>query len=157
VFNGMSGVHHREPGLALAALTDDRLVPTLIADLVHVHPLAIQLVVRAARRVALVSDAVAPGAGTSGGLVIAERDGAVYLSDGTLAGSLLTMHTAFVNVVRLGVPIAHAAAMAATVPCDLIGASDRGRLEPETVADIVAVDPVSLAIRAVWVAGIRVV
>src|SRR3954451_11947792 len=60
-FNGMAPLHHRQPGLVGAALTDERVTVSLITDLVHVHPAAISLVFRAKRapRVALVTDAVA--------------------------------------------------------------------------------------------------
>ena len=60
-FNAMPPLHHRTPGLVGAALTDDRLAVSLIADLVHVHPAALTVAFRAksARRVALVTDAVA--------------------------------------------------------------------------------------------------
>src|SRR5680860_1131061 len=82
----MGPLHHREPGLAGAALTDERLTPTLIADLVHVHPAALQLAIASKRSVALVTDAVAIG---DGGFT--RRDGAARLPDGTLAGSTLTL------------------------------------------------------------------
>src|SRR6185295_3420157 len=56
-FNGMGPLHHRAPGLVGAALTDERVAVSLIADLVHVHPAVVTLVFRA-QRVALVTDAV---------------------------------------------------------------------------------------------------
>ena len=60
-FNGMGPLHHREPGLIGAALTDDRVAVSLITDLIHVHPAVVSLIFRAktAHRVALVTDAVA--------------------------------------------------------------------------------------------------
>ncbi|HYD10265.1 MAG TPA: hypothetical protein VEA78_09185, partial [Acidimicrobiales bacterium] len=60
LFNGMEPLHHRTPGVVGAALTDDRLVAGLIADLVHVHPVAIAVAFRAKPgRIALVTDAIA--------------------------------------------------------------------------------------------------
>ena len=102
LFNGMRPFNHREPGLAGAALDDPRLTPSLIADLVHVHPAALRLAIGAKRSVALVTDAVAVDAGTIGDVVMQERDGAARLADGTLAGSMLTMDRAVRNVVDLG-------------------------------------------------------
>jgi N-acetylglucosamine-6-phosphate deacetylase len=155
LFNGMGPFNHREPGVAGAALDDPRLTPTLIADLVHVHPAALRLAIRAKRSVALVTDAVAVGAGTIGAVVMSERDGAARLADGTLAGSVLTMDRAVRNVVDLGFPLERAVEMASTVPSELLGCTDRGRLEPGRRADIVALDRSTLGVRAVWIAGRR--
>ncbi len=85
LFNGMGPLHHREPGLAGAALEDERLTPTLIADLVHVHPAALRLAIRQKHNVGLVTDRVA-----TTGLRVTE-DGGARLADGTLAGSTLSM------------------------------------------------------------------
>ena len=151
LFNGMGGWHHREPGLAGAALDDDRFTPTLIADLVHVHPAALRLAIAAKRSVALVTDSVAIG--DRGFAVV---DGAAHLPDGTLAGSTLTLARAVANVVGLGVPVERAIEMATAIPAELLGLRDRGRLAPGTRADLVALDPVSLSVRAVWLAGEQV-
>ncbi|MCU1368284.1 MAG: N-acetylglucosamine 6-phosphate deacetylase, partial [Ilumatobacteraceae bacterium] len=149
LYNGMSGVHHREAGLAAMALVDDRLTVGLIADLVHVHRLAIQLAFRAkpANRIVLVTDAVAwragerrgAAGGTVGGVVMAMRDGAPRLADGTLAGSAVTMDQAVRNVVDVcGVPLDRAARAASTNPAALMGRADLGRLAVGCRADIVA-------------------
>ena len=150
LFNGMGPFHHRQPGLAGAALTDERLTPTLIADLVHVHPVALQLAIGAKRSVALVSDAVAIGDGR-----FTQRDGAARLPDGTLGGSTLTLDRAIANVAALGLPVERAIEMATTIPAEVLGLRDRGRLAPGTRADLVALDPASLAVQAVWLAGER--
>jgi N-acetylglucosamine-6-phosphate deacetylase len=156
LFNGMNALGHRAPGVPGAALDDDRLTPSLIADLVHVHPAALRLAIASKRNVALVTDAVGVGSGHVGVVEILERDGAAYLGDGTLAGSTLTMDRAVRNVVGLGVPLARAVEMAATVPCDVVGLTDRGRLAVGARADVVALDRASLAVEAVWIAGRRV-
>lgn len=147
VFNGMAPLHHREPGPVGAAL--DRLVPSAVADLVHVHPAVLRLVARAAPRAVLVSDQVS-GSGLT-------RDGAAYrLPDGTLAGSATPMDAAFANLLRIGIPLAQAVDMAATAPADVLGDRQRGRLSPGRRADLVAVDPVSGAVEGVWIGGRRV-
>lgn len=138
LFNGMAPLHHRRPGLVGAALDDERLTPTIIADLVHVHPAALRLAIERKRNVALVTDAVA---------------GASRLADGTLVGSKLTMDGAVRNVVGLGFPVARAVEMATTIPSEILGITDRGRLTPGTRADVVALDTRTLAVRAVWRAG----
>ena len=154
-FNGMPPLHHRSPGLLGAALSDDRLAVSLIADLVHVHPSAIAIAFRAkgAGRVALITDAVAWRAATVGEVEVHFDGRAPRLVDGTLAGSALTMDEAVRNVVRhAGVALPDAVRAAATTPADLLGLADRGRLEPGARADVVALDE-ALGVAAVWVEG----
>ena len=103
LFNGMPGLHHREPGMVGAALSDERVVAGLIADLVHVHPMAIWIAFRAKPgRIALVTDAVAWRGAAIGRIEIVHDGTAPRLPDGTLAGSSLTMDTAIRNVVDVG-------------------------------------------------------
>jgi N-acetylglucosamine-6-phosphate deacetylase len=147
LFNGMGPLHPREPGLAGAALDDERLTPTLIADLVHVHPAALRLAIGRKRNVGLVTDRVAVAG------VHVTDDGAARFADGTLVGSTLSMDRAVRNVVEFGVPVERAVEMATTVPADALGLRDRGRILPGARADLVALDPASLAVRAVWLAG----
>ena len=150
LFNGMPPFHHRDPGLAGVALTDDRLVVGLIADLVHVHPTALRLALRAkgGDGVALVTDAVARAA---------REAGALRLADGTLAGSALTMVGAVRNVVSAaGVDLATAVTAASTTPARLLGLTERGRLCVGARADVVALTD-DLEVEAVWVGGERVV
>jgi N-acetylglucosamine-6-phosphate deacetylase len=151
LFNGMGPVHHREPGLAGAALDDELLTPTLIADLVHVHPAALRLAIHRKHNVCLVTDRVA-----TEGLRI-DEDGAAHLADGTLAGSTLSMQHAVQNTVGLGFPVERAVEMATTTAADVLGLADRGRIAPGMRADLVALDPESLAVRAVWLGGELVV
>ena len=148
LFNGMGPMHHREPGLAGAALDDDRLTATLIADLVHVHPAALRLAIERKPNVALVTDAVALGAGHTSVDTDAPRR-----ADGTLVGSALSMDRAVRNTVRLGVPVQRAIEMATTVPARALGLTDRGRIAPGMRADLVALDPDSLEVLAVWLDG----
>jgi N-acetylglucosamine-6-phosphate deacetylase len=147
LFNGMGPLHHREPGLAGAALDDERLTPTLIPDLVHVHPAALRLAIRTKHRVALVTDRVATTD------LSVTQDGAARFDDGTLAGSTLSMARAVQNTVGLGVPVERAVEMAATIPADALGLPDCGRIAPGMRADLVALDPSSLTVRAVWLGG----
>ena len=162
LFNGMSGVHHREPGLASVALVDDRITVGLIADLVHVERHAIQLAFRAkpADRIALVTDSVAWRAGAVGsgdsGIRIELRNGAARLADGTLAGGAATMDEMIRNVVQVcGVPLDRAVMAAAGNPARLMGCVDRGEIAVGKRADMVALDG-DLRIAGVWLAGIQV-
>ncbi len=112
-FNGMTGLHHRAPGAAGAALTLDALACELIADHQHVHPAVIDLIFRAkgADGVILITDAVAAAGMPPGEYPLDERmvtvhDDRVVLPDGTLAGSVLTMDRALANAaIATGLPI----------------------------------------------------
>jgi N-acetylglucosamine-6-phosphate deacetylase len=157
LFNGMSGVHHREPGLASSVLVDDRVTVGLIADLIHVHPLALTLAFRAkpADRTVLVTDAVAWRSGTAGSVRLQMVDGAPRLRDGTLAGSALTMDQAIRNVVNAcGVSLEQALRSASANPARLMGCADRGTIAVGQRADLVDLDD-ELHIAAVWLRGVR--
>lgn len=153
LFNGMSGVHHREPGVATFALTSGAFC-SLIADGVHVDPRVLRLAFSALgqERAVLVTDAVAWRAGTVSGIGIELRDGAPRLPDGTLAGSAVTMDAAIRQCVAAGIPLEHALRAASENPAAVLGLTDRGRLEPGLRADVVALTP-DLRIAATWVAG----
>jgi N-acetylglucosamine-6-phosphate deacetylase len=140
-FNAMPPLHHRAPGLVGAALSDPRVVTSVIADLVHVHPVVLTVALRAKGPdgVALVSDAVPRGH--------------THRPDGTLAGSNITMGDAFRNVVEhCGASLATAARAASTTPARLLGLDDRGRLATGLRADVVALDA-DLRVAGTWIAG----
>ena len=157
LFNGMTGIHHRSPGVATFALTNDDVCASLIADTVHVHPRVLRIACTALGpdRTVLVTDAVGWRAGSAGPVGLALRDGAPRLADGTLAGSALTMDTAVRVCVAAGVSLAHAVAAASTNPARLLGLHDRGRIQPGCRADLVALTP-DLQVEQVWVGGVPV-
>ena len=148
LFNAMSGVDHRAPGLAVAALTTDAAYVELIADGHHVHPALWPLIVRAkpADRLLLVSDAMSlagmgDGRTTLGGMEVVVRDGRCTLVvGGSLAGSVIALDTAVRNMVRSGIELTVAVAAASANPAALLGASDRGRIAVGLRADLVELD-----------------
>lgn len=158
LFNGMSGLDHREPGVAAAALLDDRVTTGLIPDGVHVHPDLVRLAfrVKGPARVALVTDAVAWRAGTAGPVRLTHDGAAARLADGTLAGSSLTMDRAVANVVGWGATdLVGAVRAASTTPADLLGRDDLGRIAVGARADLAALGSDGRC-TATWLAGHRV-
>ncbi|HVV36385.1 MAG TPA: amidohydrolase family protein [Acidimicrobiales bacterium] len=152
LFNGMAPLHHRAPGILGAALSDDRLVPSLIADGVHVHPAALRAAARAKGRGGwiLVTDAV--GWQTHDRVEIV--DGAPRLPDGTIAGSCARMDECVARMVQAAridiVDVVHAAA---TTPARLLGLDgERGAIAVDLRADLVALDPDTLRATEVWIA-----
>ena len=148
LFNAMSPFSHRAPGVAGAALADERVRVQLIADLIHLHPLALKLAWRAkgAAGCLLITDAMAAtgmpdGDYKLGANRVLVRSGAARLEDGTLAGSTLTMDHAVRNMVKtVGVPEAEALRMASEYPCAAIGEKERGVIREGMIADLVLLD-----------------
>jgi N-acetylglucosamine-6-phosphate deacetylase len=148
LFNAMTGVDHRAPGVALAALLDDEAYVELIADGQHVNPALWELVVRLkpAGRLLLVSDAIAltgtgEGRGFVGGLPVEVSGDRVTLAGtSTLAGSVIALDSAVRNLVASGVPLPFAVAAATRNPLTMLGVTDRGRLEAGQRADLVELD-----------------
>lgn len=161
LFNGMRPFHHREPGLAGAALADDAATCELIADGHHVHPAALRTAWRARGNdgIVLVTDAIA-GAGLGDGdyelgdQPIQVRVGHAHLADdSTLAGSTLTLDAAVANMVRLaGASVADAIRMATRTPADVLGLARKGRLEAGCDADLVVLTE-GLDVEATMIAG----
>jgi N-acetylglucosamine-6-phosphate deacetylase len=157
LFNQMSPFHHRAPGLVGAALLSDRPCG-LIADGVHVHPAAIRLVweVLGPERLVLVTDAMAAaglGVGTHrlGDLEVNVGPDGPRIS-GTLAGSTLALGAAVENLARWADTDNPPLNSASAIPAALVGATDRGRLDPGMRADVVVLDRL-LQVKETWVAG----
>ena len=161
LFNAMSGIDHRSPGLAAAALLEDAAYVELIADTVHVHTDLFALITRLkpVDRLLLVSDAISlagtpRGRGRIGGLDVEVADGRVTLAGtSTLAGSVLSLDVAVRNAVAAGIALPAAVAAASRNPLALIGVSDRGRIAAEQRADLVELGD-DLAVRRVMRAGV---
>jgi N-acetylglucosamine-6-phosphate deacetylase len=160
LFNAMTGIDHRAPGVAVAALLDDDAYVELIADAIHVHPALWPLITRLkpAGRLLLVSDAIAlagmgDGRGWIGGLAVEVTGQRVTLAGTTtLAGSVLALDVAVRNVVDAGIDLPAAVAAASRNPLALLGVSDRGRIAIGQRADLVELDQ-ELKVRRVMRGG----
>jgi N-acetylglucosamine-6-phosphate deacetylase len=164
LFNAMSPLHHRQPGLPGAAFAHPRVTCAIIADGRHVHPEMVALAFRALGpdRLYLVTDAIAAAGMEPGEYSLATRrvyleEGVPKLEDGTLAGSILTMDEALRNVLAFtGCTVPEAVRMAATTPARLAGGGGRkGRLASSYDADLVVLSP-ELSVEAVYKDGSRV-
>ncbi len=148
LFNGMSGIDHRAPGLALVALTDDDAYVELIADGHHVDAELWALIERAKPpdRLVLISDALSmSGTGVgrttlSGMDIDIHEDRATLAGSDTLAGSVIALDTAIRNVIADGLDVVAASAAASSNALALLGVTDRGILAPGMLADVVVVD-----------------
>lgn len=161
LFNAMSPLGHREPGMVGAALVTGDLNAGLIADGYHVDIAAIRIALAAKAgpgRIFLVSDAMAvTGSDLAcfelGGRAIYRRDGRLTLADGTLAGADLDMASAVAFMAdKVGVGVEEALRMATSYPAGCIGAAHHGHLRPGARADFVHLDD-RLKVRQVWQGG----
>ncbi|MCX7707388.1 MAG: N-acetylglucosamine-6-phosphate deacetylase [Anaerolineae bacterium] len=146
LFNAMSALGHREPGLPGALLTDDRITVGFIADGVHTHPSLIKLVwqVLGSARLNLVTDAMAalgmpPGLHPLGDFEVTVDEVSARLADGTLAGSILALDQALRNLITYGgCTLSQALATVTATPARALGLErERGRIAPGFVADLV--------------------
>jgi N-acetylglucosamine-6-phosphate deacetylase len=149
IFNGMVGLHHREPGTVGGLLEDDRIFVQIISDGVHLHHAVVKLVINAKSnsRVILITDSIR-GAGLSDGdynhkgQVFHVRDGIARTPEGGLSGSTLTMDAAIRNAMEFtGKPIEFVLPMATSVPANAMGIShQKGFIKEGYDADLVLLD-----------------
>lgn len=159
LFNAMSGLHHRDPGMVGAALAHAQRAE-IIPDLQHVHPGAICAALRAIPDLYCVTDSTSAAGMPDGEYRLGRHKvtkclGAVRLADGTLAGSTLTMDQALRNLVGLGLSLADASRRTSTIAAEHLGLADRGRIGVGAWADLVLLDR-SLAVRGVRVEGAEI-
>ena len=157
LFNAMSALHHRDPGMVGAALAHAEYAE-IIPDLLHVHPGAMRAALRAIPRLYCVTDSTAAAGMPDGDYQLGRHTvtkclGGVRLPDGTLAGSVLTMDAALRNLVdTVGLTLQDASRRVSTFAADHLGLQDRGRLAPGAWADLAIVDR-DLQVQQVWVEG----
>ena len=161
LYNAMTPLQGREPGVVGAALEDPGTWCGVIVDGVHVHPASLRVAINAKPRgkVFLVTDAM-PMVGADDpsfdlyGETITAVDGVVRNAAGSLAGSALDMASAVRNTVELlGLPLEEACRMASRYPAEFLGLGDElGRIAPGYRADLVLLDS-DLQVRGSWIAG----
>jgi N-acetylglucosamine-6-phosphate deacetylase len=166
LFNAMSQLQGRNPGVVGAALNHDGLWCGLIADGLHVHPASLRLALKAktgSRKMILVTDAMPPAGDANdifflNGRKVTRENGKLTLEDGTLAGSNLTMDQAVAYAVsQLGIDLTEALRMASLYPAEFLRLEgSRGRIRDGFRADLVHLGP-DLMARGTWIGGQEIV
>lgn len=161
LYNAMSQMTGREPGMVGAALADQESYVGIIADGHHVHDAALKVAFAAkpASRMMLITDAMPTAAGGPDsfelqGRVVTRHDGRLSLADGTLAGSDLTMDAAVRHCVKvLGLELAKVLRMASLNPASFLRCEhERGRIAPGYLASMVLLGE-DLAVKQTWIDG----
>jgi N-acetylglucosamine-6-phosphate deacetylase len=149
LFNAMSGIHHREPGTATAALLAETVSAELIVDGFHLHPAIVQLALKlkGKEKIVLVTDAMRAkclqdGCYDLGGQDVYVKKGRAQLADGTLAGSVLRMPSAVQNMLNFtGCELQDALKMAAENPAKILNMFHRkGSIAEKKDADLVVLN-----------------
>ncbi|MED4206350.1 N-acetylglucosamine-6-phosphate deacetylase [Neobacillus mesonae] len=149
-FNGMSGLHHREPGMAGAAMNLPDVFAEIICDGHHVHPAAANILMNARGRkeTVLITDCMMAGGMPEGRYQLGEfpvevKNGAARLETGSLAGSILQLKDAVKNVVEWGIATPEEAIyMASTAPAKSVGIDGEcGKIADGHAADFIVLTP----------------
>ena len=157
LFNAMSGLHHRKPGVVGAVFDDSRVRGELICDGFHIHPAVLRAAFRLlGDRALIVSDSMRANgmpegeAFDLGGQMVTVHQGKALLPDGTIAGSVTNLHQEIKNLVSFGVPFEQAVKAATLLPARAIGLDGEiGSIAPGKRADLVMLDE-NLDIAAVY-------
>lgn len=147
-FNAMTGIHHRDMGVAGWTLTNSEVTFDIIADGIHVHPTMLKFAcqIKSPAKVSLISDAVLPtglgdGAYEIWGEKVSVVDGKTRNERGSIAGSVITMLDAVKRMLSLGFSETEVSQMASANPARLLGIEKtRGTIEVGKRADLVALD-----------------
>lgn len=148
-FNAMTPLHHRNPGIVGAVMSTPHIYAELIADLIHVHPAAIQALWRAKGpdHVVLITDAIRASGMPEGAYQVDDRimyvkDGACRLESGALAGSIIKINDAVRNFIEaVGTSLVDAWQVATLNPACAIRVQHRkGSIEINKDADLILVD-----------------
>lgn len=161
-YNGMRGLHHREPG-ALGAVFDSDIFAELICDGGHVHFAALRtlLKIKGVGKSILITDSMRAagmdeGVYDLGGQQVFVKNGQARLADGTIAGSTLTLDRAVYNAVKhFNVTLPEAVRMASYNPAALLGIDDMGEIKKGNVADIILFDE-NIKIKGMYISGEKI-
>jgi N-acetylglucosamine-6-phosphate deacetylase len=163
LFNRMSPMSHRDPGLTGAILSSEDIAAEIICDGFHVHPAILRVAIAAKghSRMMAITDGTS-GSGLPAGacarlggrtITVSPRRDSARLADGTLAGSVATMDQVFaILVTRAGQSLVEAATLCATTPAREMGLTGQGVITPGSLADLAVLTP-GLRVVQTWVGG----
>jgi N-acetylglucosamine-6-phosphate deacetylase len=149
LYNGMRGLHHREPGVAGASLLHKELITEMIVDGIHIHPVVVNLTFQQKGKegIILITDSMRAkwlddGISSLGGQKVIVKNGKALLENGSLAGSTLKMNEAITNMMSFtGCSLEEAVYMGAYNPAKQIGILDKkGSIQSGKDADLVVLD-----------------
>ena len=162
LFNAMSPLGHREPGMVGAALSEPHVFAGLIADGIHVDPASMGIAIRGKAepgRIFLVTDAMSTIGSeltefTLNGRTVYRSAGRLTLEDGTLAGADIDMIASVrVLVEQVGIDLGEALRMASLYPARAMGvAASHGHIGEDARADFVHLSD-ELTVERVWIGG----
>ena len=167
LYNEMTGLHHRRPGMVGGFLTHDGATCELICDGLHVHPWAMDIAIRCKGpdRIAIITDISLAGAPEGEyprperGVIIVVKDGIARfkgsnpMQEHTMVGSTVLQNVGVRNVLKLGYSLSVAFRMAALTPARIIGADrQKGSLEITKDADVIVIDG-DVNVKAAYVKG----
>ncbi|RJX40566.1 N-acetylglucosamine-6-phosphate deacetylase [Paenibacillus pinisoli] len=142
-FNGMRPIHHRDPGLVVAAFEEEHVSVQAIVDGIHLHPAIVRMMhrLKGADGTVLITDALqAMGLGDGeyvfGGHQVQVVNGVARLKDGTLASSTVTMNEALRLAAEAGIPLHDAVLMATATPARILGLHQLGSIAEGFDADL---------------------
>jgi N-acetylglucosamine-6-phosphate deacetylase len=147
-FNAMTPLHHRNPGV-VGAVLNSNVSFELIADTIHVHPAIFQIMLNAKGKdkMILITDSMRAGCMKNGdwelgGQKVIVADNSARLTDGTLAGSILTLNKAVFNILKYtNLEIYEAVALASLNPAKLINVDNiKGSIKIGKDADLIIFD-----------------
>jgi N-acetylglucosamine-6-phosphate deacetylase len=161
LFNAMSGVSHRKPGAATAILLSKNVYTELIVDGIHLSPEITNLVynIKGSSKIILITDAMmaqnyGDGVFSLGGQEVTVKGNEARLSNGALAGSVLTMNKALINMIsQTNCSFVDAIRMASTTPAFSLGLGNKiGSIKIGKIADLVVLDK-NLAVKHTFVSS----
>ena len=162
LFNAMPAIHHRKPAVIGAASESEHVAAELICDGFHVHPSAVRMAFRLfPERICLISDSLRCTGMPDGfypfaGQTVELKNNECRLPDGTIAGSIATLHQCLQNAIRFGIPVNTAINAATLNPAKEIGLADRiGSIETGKYADFLICSE-ELELREVYIGGIKI-
>jgi len=163
IFNAMTPLHHRNPGV-VGAVFNSEITCELIADKIHVHPELFRFLIKAVgeNRICLITDSMRAGCMKDGcydlgGQSVIVKDGSARLSDGQLAGSVLTLNLAVKNFFEsTDYPLNKIVNMVSINPAKVIGfENQKGSIEKGKDADIILFDK-EISIKSVFIEGKKI-